>query len=292
MKNQLFYSILRYKHGLVLGESLNAGILFFDPQNQQFFFEKGDLNRVTAAYPELHINFLKTYIGVLEQNIKKVRSGCIYQANPSTLEGFISKELLFSDAAGLTFDSIQEIPLSEKSNFERTKEYLKQLFLVGLVPGFPELKKRNEGYIIKEVYRILNRRDRDFESKIERNRTVKTALIDFTFDFYWRSADGHFAKAISLDLVQPALIQNKALQLYGALEQFKVLDSFSNEFSIIDILVSKPQIQSNFKEFDKAVQIIDSADTPHKIHLEESWKSYAEELVDSAEQLVQSESPK
>lgn len=28
MKGELFYSVLRYKHGLVLGESLNAGLLF------------------------------------------------------------------------------------------------------------------------------------------------------------------------------------------------------------------------------------------------------------------------
>lgn len=291
MKNQLFYSILRYKHGLVLGESLNAGILFFDPKSQQLFFEKGDLKRIAGSYPELNINFLKTHIGILENNIKKVGRGFSFHFEGQNLDKFISKEILFSDAAGLTFDVIEEVPLSEKSNFESTREYLKQLFLIGLRSNLVDRRKRNEDYILGEVYRILKKADRDFESKIERNKAVKTELIDFNFDFYWKSLETHFTKAVSLDLEQPAFIQNKALQLYGALEQIKDQGLFAAQDSTIDILVSKPQIQSNFKEFDKALQIIDSVTVSHKIHLEDHWKGYIEELVDSAELLVQAERP-
>lgn len=289
MKNQLFYTILRYKHGLVLGESLNAGILFFDPKNQQFFFEKGDLKRIGGAYPDLKINFLKTHLGVLERNIKKNQSVYSLERNGTTLDKFISKEILFSDAAGLTFDTIEEIPLSEKSTFESTKEYLKQLFLVGLGSEHSDRKRRNEEFILGEVYSILRNSDRDYESKIEKNKAVKTDLIDFSFDFYWKSLNSHFAKAISLDLEQPLLIQNKALQLFGALEQFKAQDLFLEKGPIIDLLVSKPQIHSNFKEFDRAIKIIDSANVPHAIHLEDDWKSYISELVDTAEPLIQSE---
>lgn len=289
MKNQLFYTILRYKHGLVLGESLNAGILFFDPKSRQLFFERGDLKRIAASYQGININFLKTHIGILEHNIKKVGRGFSYHFETQNLERFIVKEILFSDAAGLTFDVIEEVPLSEKSTFESTKEYLKQLFLIGLGSNLSDRRKRNEDYILGEVYRILKKGDRDFESKIERHKTVRTSLIDFNFDFYWKSLESHFAKAVSLDLEQSTLIQNKALQLYGALEQIKIQDLFSAQDSTIDILVSKPQIQSNFKEFDKALQIIDSVTIPHKIHLEDHWKGYIGELVDSAELLVQTE---
>lgn len=289
MKNQLFYTILRYKHGLVLGESLNAGILFFDPTSQQFFFERGDLKRIGGAYLDLKINFLKTHLGVLERNIKKNQPVYFKEWNGTTLEKFISKEILFSDASGLTFDAVEEIPLSEKSTFQSTKEYLKQLFLVGLGFEQSERKKRNEESILGEVYSILRNSDRDYESKIEKNKAVKTALIEFSFDFYWKSLNDHFAKAVSLDLEQPLLIQNKALQLYGALEQFKAQDLFSEKGPTIDLLVSKPQIPTNFKEFDRAIKIIDSATVPHAIHLEEDWRGYIAALVDTAKPLVQSE---
>lgn len=287
MKNQLFYSILRYRHGLILGETLNAGILFFDPKSRQFSFEKGELKRVAASYPNLQLNFLKNFIGVLEQNIKKVNGVFTYQVDSTELGRFVSKELLFSDAAGLTFDAIEEIPLSEKSTFEHTKDYLIQLFLVGKGTSISNRKKRNEEYILEEVNRILKDRDTDFLSKIERNRTVQTELVNFTFDFYWKSSDSHFAKAISLDLEQAAFLQNKALQIYGALEQLKSNRSFLNSLSTIDVLLTKPHSKSLFKEFDKAVQIIDSIALPHQIWFEESWKGYAEELIDSAENLNQ-----
>ncbi|WP_297337945.1 hypothetical protein [Algoriphagus sp.] len=136
MKNQLFYSILRYRHGLILGETLSAGILFLDPKSRQFSFERGDLKRLAAAYPDLQLNFLKNNIGVLERNIKKVNGDFTYQVDSSNSGKFVSKELLFSDAAGLTFDAIEEIPLSEKSTFEQTKDYLIQLFLVEKKYGY------------------------------------------------------------------------------------------------------------------------------------------------------------
>jgi hypothetical protein len=46
MRTNLYYTILKYRHGLILGESLNAGILFFDPSSNQFAFEAGDLKRI------------------------------------------------------------------------------------------------------------------------------------------------------------------------------------------------------------------------------------------------------
>jgi hypothetical protein len=287
MKNQLFYSILRYKHGLVLGESLNAGILFFNPATRKFSFELGDLKRIASVYQEIHFNYLKSSVSVLLQNIKKANEDFLTQFELSRLENFISNELLFSDAAGLTFDSIEEIPFSNQISFENTKEHLKQLFLVDLGSVPAEKRKRNEEYILGEVNRILKSSDSDFHAKIERNRRIKTQLIDFSFDFYWRAKGAHFAKAISLDLEQPTFIQNKALQIFGALEQLKYHDSFVNSRATIDVLISKPQTRGNFNEFDKALKIIDSIAAPHQIYLEGKWKNYVDRLIDSAEKLTE-----
>jgi hypothetical protein len=131
MKRELFYSILRFREGLILGESLNAGILFFNPNSREFIFEEGDLKRIAASYPDIKVNLLKKYIETLHSNIKKTQNGLDIELGLNSLENFISKELFFSDAAGLTFDTLERIPVSDQTSFQQTATYLKQLFLVG-----------------------------------------------------------------------------------------------------------------------------------------------------------------
>jgi hypothetical protein len=287
MKSELFYTILRFKGGLILGESLNAGILFFNPQTAQFTFEEGDLSRIAGAYPNLNVTLLKRYTSTLRRNLKKYGEGPNAQISLVYLESFISKELFFSDAAGLTFDSLERLPLSNNSNFQQTAAYLKQLFLVGFREKATEKKKHNEEYILWEVYKILKAEDHLFQAKIKRNETVEAPLVRFTFDIKWEGLKIHLVKAVSLDLDHSSLIQNKALQLYGAFEQLRpqLFNDYGNPE--IDLLLVKPQIKSNFSEFDKAVKILETTQVPLQIHSEIEWKNYVNNLVKNASLITQ-----
>ncbi len=286
MKRELFYSILKYKQGLILGESLNAGILFFDPQSHHFSFEVGDLKRIAKAYPELNVNFLNQFISTLENNINRLGGGNIFQLQEDKLENFIAKELFYSDAAGLSFESVERIPISENSDSSKTKHYLKELYLVGQGVLEGQRRKRNEEFILSEVNKILKRKDPSFINRIERNKTITTPLIQFTFDFFWKSNENHLAKAIAFDLESGILIQNKALQIYGALEQLKPALLEVSRRSNVDLLVSKPIEKSNFKEFDKALEIISSVKVPVNISLEKDWNRYTDNIISNAEELT------
>ncbi len=286
MKRELFYSILKYKQGLFLGESLNAGILFFDPKSNQFSFEVGDLKRIAKAYPELNVNFLNQFISTLENNIKRLGGSNFFLLQEDKLEDFITKELFFSDAAGLLFDSLERIPISENSDSSKTKHYLKELYLVGQGILEGQRRKRNEDYILSEVNKILKRKAPSLTNRIERNKTITTPLIQFTFDFYWKSNEDHLVKALAFDLENGILIQNKALQIYGALEQLKPAFLGDTQKSKVDLLVSKPLEKSNFKEFDKALDIINSVEVPVNISLEKDWNRYTDTIISNAEELT------
>jgi hypothetical protein len=285
MKRELFYSILRFREGLILGESLNAGILFFNPNSSEFIFEEGNLKRIAASYPDIKVNLLKKYIETLHSNIKKTQNDLNIELN--SLENFISKELFFSDAAGLTFDTLERVPLSDQTSFQQTATYLKQLFLVGYGNKNLEMKKRNEEYILSEVHKILGNKDASYLSKIRRYVKIESPLVQYTFDFFWEGTRPHLTKAVSLDLENNSFIQNKALQLFGAFEQLQSQLAKEYKNPEIDLLVAKPQIKSNFSEFDKAVKILETVRVPIKIHFESEWSNYANSLIKNASKLAQ-----
>lgn len=287
MKRELFYSILRFREGLILGESLNAGILFFNPNSSEFIFEEGNLKRIAASYPDIKVNLLKKYIETLHSNIKKAQNGLNIELELNSLENFISKELFFSDAAGLTFDTLERIPLSDQTSFQQTATYLKQLFLVGYGDKNLERKKRNEEYILFEVHKILGNKDVQYHSKIRRDVKIESPLVRYTFDFFWEGKKPHLTKAVSLDLENNSFIQNKALQLFGAFEQLQSQLAIEYKNPEIDLLLAKPQIKSNFSEFDKAVKILETVSVPIQIHLETEWSNYATNLIDNASELAQ-----
>lgn len=121
-----------------------------------------------------------------------------------------------------------------------------------------------------------------FQEKIKVDETVKAPLVRFTFDIKWEGSKTHLVKAVSLDLDHNSLIQNKALQLYGAFEQLRPQLFNDYENPEIDLLLVKPQIRSNFSEFDKAVKILETTQVPLQIHLENEWKGYSNNLVKNA----------
>jgi len=285
MKRELFYSVLKYREGLILGESLNAGILFFDPTSNQFTFEGGDLKRVASAYPGLNSNFLKQFIFALESNLTRANESNLTQLKTKKLDEFISNELFFSDAAGLSFDSVERIPISENSDIRKTTDYLKQLFVLGLNGNYQYKRKRNEEYILSEINGILKTKEQGIYTKIERERKITTPLIQYTFDMFWKSNTSHFVKALAFDLENSTLIQNKALQLYGALEQLNSEYFNVNDPATIDLLISKPSNSEHHQEFDKALKIIDSGHASISFAFEDEWNHYVNTVEQKAEVL-------
>lgn len=285
MRKEIFYSILKYKHGLVLGESLNAGILFYDPALNSFSFEIGDIKRLANAYPDINYNYLRRFFSTVKENLKRFEYSSLNYFEIGSLKEFISKDIFFSDAAGLAFDGVEKIPVSHSNDVNKTIQYLKELYLVGQIGIERVPRKRNEDFILSQINGILKSKDSEISKRIEKDKKISTPLIQFTFDVFWKAKSDHLVKALAFDLDSSILIQNKALQIYGALEQLNLQLNTASNSSIFDLLITKPGSKDHFKEFDNALKIIDSINAPKTISLEDDWKSYANEIVREAEEL-------
>ncbi|WP_439474486.1 hypothetical protein [Algoriphagus formosus] len=286
MKKEIFYSILKYKHGLILGESLNAGILFYDPALNSFSFEIGDIKRLANAYPDINYNYLKRFFSTVKENLKRFENSSLSYFEIGSLKEFISKDIFFSDAAGLTFDAVEKIPVSQSNDVKKTILYLKELYLVGQIETERVPRKRNEDFILSQINGILKSKDSEISKRIEKDKKISTPLIQFTFDVFWRAKSDHLVKALAFDLENGILIQNKALQIYGALEQLNLQLNDTNNSSTFDLLITKPGNKNHFKEFENALKIIDSINAPKTIFLEDDWKSYANQILSKAEELT------
>jgi hypothetical protein len=284
MKAEIFYSVLKYRHGLYLGESLNAGILFFEPYSGKFTFQQGDLKRISNAYPEVNVHFLKQFIATLKNNVTLYSKENLFKFPNEDLEKFISREILFSDAAGLAFGTVEKISVSSENDYNSTKEYLKQLFLVDSNAAILDKRKRNEEYIIATVNNILKSQSLHLSKKIEKEKEIRTKLIHVTFDFFWKESKEHLVKALAFDLENSILIQNKALQTYGMLDQ--IVDGYENknQFSV-DFLVAKPGNKHHFRELDNALKVIESANAPVNFSFEENWRDYFNEVANESIEL-------
>lgn len=286
MRKEIFYSILKYKHGLVLGESLNAGILFYDPSYNTFLFEVGDIKRLANAYPDINFNYLNRFFTTVKDNLKRFERSGFNRLEIGALKEFISKEILFSDAAGLTFEEVEKIPVSQSKDVNKTIQFLKELYLIGQIELERIPIKRNEDFILSQINGILKSKDSEIAKRIEKDKKISTPLIQFTFDVFWKEKSDHLVKALAFDLENSILIQNKALQIYGALEKLNQELDNSNSKSIFDLLITKPGNKKHFKEFDNALKIIDSIKAPKTISLESEWNRYANSIISNAEELT------
>ena len=69
------YSILKYQHSALLGESLNIGVLIYFPFEDKFVFKYSrNLSRVKAVYEVVSEKTIKHYLFQIENSIKNLRT--------------------------------------------------------------------------------------------------------------------------------------------------------------------------------------------------------------------------
>lgn len=137
MNSYLTYSVLQYKYSIVLGESLNVGILFYFPEENFLEFVSGDGNRVKAIYPDFDTSLFNGYIKLIKSNVFKHVD--LFNEKPfdSDFAKFIHKYILAEDAAGLIFHK----PVNIKNVFADRQEAINE-FSKLLLPGI-HIKKIN-----------------------------------------------------------------------------------------------------------------------------------------------------
>jgi hypothetical protein len=275
MNKQFTYSVLQYKHSLILGESLNVGILFYFPIENRFEFVKGDGTRAKSIYPDFDNSTFNAYIKAITNKVKEHVDLFNELENTSDFSKYIHQNILAIDAAGLVFKE----PVSTTTDIIDLKQIIieySRLLLPGINVEKPVIFKHNENFIIKTFSGYLLGKNKDIEKRLKKNEVVRTKHFSIKFEYSFKNERTNFIKPISFDLNDEISIQNKSAILYSQLVDLKEYIKYSP--SKFDILIAKPQ--NGFrKEFENALDLIDSVKIPKQLVLDEGWNKYSEETL-------------
>jgi len=272
MNNFFTYSILQYKHSLVLGETLNVGILFYFQEEERFEFVKGDGYRAKSIYPDFDNSIFNSYIKIIQDKVKKHIDLFTQSSDKKAFAKYIHQFILSEDAAGLIFSE----PVVVKNVFPNTQkaidEYAK-LLLPGIITEKASVVKHNETFIIKTFTGYIFEKDKSLENRFKKNQTIKTNHFSIKFDLEWENNTKNYIKPISFDFTDESSIQNKAAVTYSHLVD--LADYAKHKNLRFDLLIAKPQ-NSEFKnQYENALDFIDSVKAPKVLILEEKWSEYS-----------------
>lgn len=275
MNNQFTYSVLQYKHNLILGEALNVGILFYFQSENKFEFVKGDGYRAKAIYSNFDNSVFNTYLKTIINKVKNHVDLFNDRIDKSDFSKYIHQHILAEDAAGLIFKEPVIVKTNSNDINQLVEEYSK-LLLPGIITEKPTALKHNENFILKTFTGYVFDKNKDIEKKFKKNEIVKTKHLTIKFDLSWKKDTNVFIKPLSFDLSDEVSIQHKAAIIYSQLIELAEYAKVNK--SRFDLLIAKPQIGFN-KEFANALDFIDSAKAPKNLITEDKWLNYTEQTI-------------
>jgi len=275
LKKTFSYSILQYKHSLLLNEAINVGILFAFREDEFLHFESGNLSRIKLIYPNFDTSLVNKILKNIESKSKIETRGLLNIFYTAKTEEDFQRALLREDDSALQFTQ----PKNLSYPFDDTQKIIEQFTDLLLLnhEGLYQRNKHNENYILRAYNHYLFSKDKSLEKFISRNRIVESNDIKLKFDVSWKNGTTNLVKAVSFDLKEEQEIQNKSITYFGYLTKLK---EYAVDNGIrYDLLLWYPQEKKLFKEYDKAVKTIQSAVAPIKIVPPEELEKYSKDTV-------------
>jgi hypothetical protein len=100
------YSILKYRHSLLIEESMSIGLLFFFPEEEKIEFHcPTSLSRISHSYPGCDLKGLKLYLNYISKKVSSINKKKKEYFNSLFSPSFedILKEILVPDDSALYF---------------------------------------------------------------------------------------------------------------------------------------------------------------------------------------------
>jgi hypothetical protein len=273
MSNYFTYSVLQYKHNLILGESINVGILFHFPKDNIFEFVKGDGYRAKAIYPDFNNSLFNGYIKHITEKVKNHIDLFNKQNEKIEFASYIHQYILAEDSAGLIFSE----PVQVKDVFNDSRKVVGQyaeLLLPGIITEKPIVQRHNETYIISTFRGYLQDKSRSVEKKLQRDRFIKTKHFNIKFDLAYNAQTNKFIKPVSFDLTEENSILSKASVIHCHLND--LIDYSKANNASFDFLIAKPQNNQFKKEYENAIDLIESSKAPKQLITQDRWKEYSQ----------------
>jgi len=280
MNNLFTYSVLQYKHSLVLGESINVGILFAFPDEKKVEFVYGNSTRLKAIYPHFDTTLFGHLLKNVENKIRQRSNEVFFEDsfNRGIVE-FIHTQILREDSTTLQFKE----PIAV-NNYSHSRENAVKEFSAILLPGIIQTKpiiRQTEDLIIKKFTRYIFDKKPELENRIERNPIISTENLSLKFDLAWQNGSLNIVKAISFDLLDKGSIQNKAVTNFGALTALR--DVASDKKIKFDLIISPPQSEAFFVSYKNALALLNTIDVNKEIILSNGIEQFSERTIDELE---------
>jgi hypothetical protein len=289
MKNIFKYSLLKYIHSDLLGESLNIGILFiFEKERQLIFKYPNNYARIRAAYGS---NFSDSIVnGTLRGILKQIPGfNKVWGQSPSGQQSIdfmfagnnnITDRFLHKDSTVLRFDDVRA-SVSYGEPEQMASDFYK-LYFSHYDEHVEGHNRHDEEYISKNIKTLLQKGNPEYHQHIRKNAIIEVPLLpegEFEFDFSWKNEVIHYVKPIGFDFQDSKSINQKAATYFGYLSA--IAEEIGN--NSVDVVTATPQNKALWKSFDKAVEMIDSVNIKKNIILQKQYQSYAEEILENIE---------
>lgn len=276
MADQFTYSILQYKHSLLLNESVNVGIVFSFPNEKQIHFVSGNLGRVKCLYPDFDPNLFNIVIKNIKTKLAPATDNLFDSQNKNTFKQQLSS-LLLPDSSALQFTE-PFVSVDTFKNIHETIDSFSKVILSANQADKEEENSHNEQYILKLFTDSIERRKIPVSTRLGRNRQFSAKGFTLNFDYSWKNGVTHLIKPVSFDLKGERWVQEKAFLHVGYLDAFG--DYASKYGFVFDYLIGKPSNPQLFKVYDSALELLFEAKAPKEIITEERIEEYSEKTAE------------
>jgi hypothetical protein len=276
MNNQFKYSILKYSHSLLLGESLNLGILFSFDEGSDVRFMAGNPQRVKSIYPSFDPTIFQTIVKGIKQKLDNGPSPHTLFPRNSPATELIQTYLLPEDSTSFQFTE----PFTAVNSFGEPEKVMEEFSKV-LLPDVEvrkEENRHNESFLLRRYVDYMTGRNINIEYRMRKNQLIQIKGLKMNFELSWKNGIVHLIKPISFDLKQESDIQNKSAQFFGYLD---LLTEYAKRNDLtFDLLVGKPQDEKLHSSYEDALYILDRASAPKDIITEEKLADYSEKTAE------------
>lgn len=288
MTTPFTYSVLQYRHSLVLGEAINVAILFQFPAAEKVEFVAGNAHRLKAIYPDFDQTIYNYLIKSIERKLKDEGNSLFRSVNIKTdFKKYISNAVLPEDATALQFqEPVNVLGSKSETNTEerigKIVDEFSKLLLPGIITKKPDVIRHNEHFLIKKFTGYIFEKHKDLEKKFKKNQIIKTKVnnrnIELKFELTWENGSTNFVKPLSFDLTEEKAIQDKSAINYGYLNLLTEY-AIDNNYRF-DFIVSKPQNRDLYKSYENALGLLELSNAPKRIVTERELSEYSDETIE------------
>lgn len=282
MENKYIYSLLKYKHSPLLGESLNLGLLvYFTNENRLHFLYSKNLSRVKSVYSNIPEKIIRNYLREIGNKIELLNNKIdelFINEIENRFELFVNDYILPRDESSLQFDD-KVVGFQYSNSNNKIVKYLRDLFLH--VDPIHKVDKEYEIGIrfyraVKQYVKEVGKSD---SPNFYKDYKVKnTTGVEFNFKYAWQNGSLNLVKPLNFDLSESRHIASKAHQNYGL---FVDLKNVADERNLrYDLIIGEPTKKGLVKEFDHALNLLGNLEKVHLIS-ENGLEKYTQKLIRS-----------